>query len=117
MVSIIAVSLVSLGGLVFDGGRVISTYLEISDDAANAARVGSQHLTSIRAGDPVVDVERSHRAMSQYLLERGHQSSVFVNGTEITVVIRKRVPMRVLHMFGVSSREVSVQRTVQAIAQ
>lgn len=117
MIAIIAVSLVGLGGLVFDGGRVVSTYLEISDDAANAARIGTQQIVNIRAGEPIIDVERSHIMMSRYLLERGYQSSVFVEGIQITVSISKRVPMKVLNMFGVGYRTVTVQRTVQAVSQ
>lgn len=114
---IMIVSLVALSGLVFDGGRIVGTYLEMSDDAQNAARVGSQNLVSIRAGEPSIDSGRAHHDMSVYLQERGHDASVFVTPSEITVEIRKYVPMRVLNMFGVSGRTISVRRTVQAVAQ
>ena len=37
-------------GLVVDGGRVVSRYLELADIAENAARSGSQELRSLRSG-------------------------------------------------------------------
>jgi len=117
MIVAMAVSLIALGGLVFDGGRVVSTYLEISDDAQNAARIGSQQLTSIRAGDPVVDAVVGHREMAKYLQQRGYQSSVYIDGAQITVAINARVQMKVLNLFGIGSRNVKVTRTVQAVSQ
>lgn len=114
---IIIVALVALSGLVFDGGRLVGTYLEISDDAQNAARIGSQSLVSIRAGDPEIDSAQAHREMSEHLRQQGHNASVYVSKRSITVEIRKYVPMRVLNMFGISGRTISVQRTVQVISQ
>lgn len=114
---ILTVSLIGMSGLVFDGGRVISAYLDISDDAQNAARLGTQNLISIRAGSPEIHPAQAHEDMSEYLRQRGHDASVFVSTNSITVEIRKRVSMRVLNMFGVSSRIISVRRTVQAVAQ
>jgi hypothetical protein len=114
---IMIVSLVGLSGLVFDGGRMIGVYLEISDDAQNAARIGTQNITSIRAGEPTIDSGRAHYDMSQFLQEHGHDASVFVTGDEITVEIRKYVPMKVLGLFGVAGRTVSVRRIVQAVSQ
>lgn len=114
---IMIVSLVALSGLVFDGGRVVSTYLEISDDAQNAARIGTQNLVSIRVGDPEIDPAQAHRDISEFLRQQGHDASVYVAKESITVEIRKHVPMRVLNMFGVTGRTISVRRTVQAVSQ
>ena len=114
---IMIVSLVALAGLVFDGGRIIGTYLEMSDDAQNAARIGSQSLVNIRAGDPEIDPAQAHREMSDYLRQQGHDASVYVSKESITVEIRKHVSMRVLNLFGISGRTISVQRTVQMVSQ
>lgn len=114
---ILIVSLTGMSGLVFDGGRVISAYLEISDDAQNAARLGTQNLISIRAGSPEIHPAQAHEDMSEFLQQRGHDALVFVSSSSITVEIRRRVPMRVLNMFGVSSRTINVRRTVEAVAQ
>lgn len=114
---IMIVSLVALSGLVFDGGRLVGTYLEMSDDAQNAARIGTQSLVSIRAGDPEIDPAQAHRGMSNYLKQQGHDASVYVTEESITVEIRKHVPMRVLNMFGISGRTISVQRTVYMVSQ
>lgn len=110
-------SLVALVGLVFDGGRIIGTYLEMSDDAQNAARIGTQNLVSIRSGDPEIDPAQAHRDMSDYLQQQGHDAFVYVSKESITVEIRKHVSMRVLNLFGISGRTISVQRTVQMVSQ
>jgi hypothetical protein len=110
-------SLFGLSGLVFDGGRVVGAYLEISDDAQNAARIGTQNLVSIRAGQPSIDAAQAHKDISQFLQQRGHSASVYVSAGSITVEIRKHVPMRILNVFGISGRTISVRRTVEAVAQ
>jgi len=114
---VIIASLISLGGLVFDGGRMVATYLEISDDAQNAGRIGAQHIVNVRANEPRIDAEIAHRYMSEYLRQRGHNAKVFVSGGDITVEISTYVPSTVLQMFGVQGRTVSVRRTVHAVAQ
>ena len=114
---IIIVSLTALSGLVFDGGRIVGTYLEMSDDAQNAARIGTQNLVSIRDGDPEIDPAQAHRDMFEYLQQQGHDASVYFSKDSITVTIRKHVSMRVLNLFGISGRTVSVQRTVQMVSQ
>lgn len=114
---IMIVSLVALSGLVFDGGRIIGAYLEMSDDAQNTARIGTQNIVSIRAGEPEIDPAQAHQDMSNYLQQQGHDASVYVTKESITVEIRKYVPMRVLNMFGISGRTISVRRTAQMVSQ
>ena len=114
---IMIVSLVALSGLVFDGGRIIGAYLEMSDDAQNTARIGTQNIVSIRAGEPEIDPAQAHQDMSNYLQQQGHDASVYVTKESITVEIRKYVPMRVLNMFGISGRTISVWRTAQMVSQ
>ena len=114
---IMIVSLVALSGLVFDGGRIIGAYLEMSDDAQNTARIGTQNIVSIRAGEPEIDPAQAHQDMSNYLQQQGHDASVYVTKESITVEIRKYVSMRVLNMFGISGRTISVWRTAQMVSQ
>lgn len=114
---VMIVSLVALSGLVFDGGRIIGAYLEMSDDAQNAARIGTQNIVSIRAGEPEIDPAQAHQDMSNYLQQQGHDASVYVTKESITVEIRKYVSMRVLNMFGISGRTISVRRTAQMVSQ
>ncbi len=114
---IMIVSLVALSGLVFDGGRIIGAYLEMSDDAQNTARIGTQNIVSIRAGEPEIDPAQAHQDMSNYLQQQGHDATVYVTKESITVEIRKYVPMRVLNMFGISGRTISVRRTAQMVSQ
>jgi hypothetical protein len=114
---IMIVSLVALSGLVFDGGRIIGAYLEMSDDAQNTARIGTQNIVSIRAGEPEIDPAQAHQDMSNYLQQQGHDATVYVTKESITVEIRKYVSMRVLNMFGISGRTISVRRTAQMVSQ
>jgi hypothetical protein len=103
----------SLTGLVFDGGRVVAEYMKISDAAQNAARLGGQQLVGIREGNPRIDAEAGHDAMTSYLSARGLRGSFVVNGGRVSVQVQRAVPMRILGLFGVSSRQVSAQRTAE----
>ena len=53
----------SLAGLAYDGGRVVSTYMEMSDAAQNAARLGGQQIVGIREGNPRIDEGLATSAM------------------------------------------------------
>jgi hypothetical protein len=56
-IAVLSVGLLFMAGLVFDGGRRVTTYLKAHDLAANAARAAAQAVdpSSIYAGDPVLE--------------------------------------------------------------
>lgn len=64
--------LVSLAALIFDGGRIVDTYAEMSDLAAAAARVGGQEIAGIRENRIHVNETRARSSMNQYLSGRGY---------------------------------------------
>jgi hypothetical protein len=103
-------TLVSLAGLAFDGGRVVATYAELADAAQNAARMGDQFLVGVRAGQPRVDVDAGTRAVRDYLRVRGLSCDVSVEGRMISVTVRTSIHMRILSIIGVSPRRVEVTR-------
>lgn len=107
--------LVSLAGLAFDGGRVVSAYVDISDAAQNAARMGDQFLVGIRDGRPRVDVTVGTGAVRSFLASRRLTGEVSVRGRAITVTVSQRVPMRILSLFGVTSRVITVSRTSELV--
>lgn len=106
----------SLTGLVFDGGRVVAEYLELSDAAQNAARLGGQQVVGIRDGNPRVDTTASTSAMTSYLSVRGIRGTYSVTDGVVTVRVQTRVSMRILGLFGVNDRTVSASRTAEVVS-
>jgi len=108
--------MVALVGLAYDGGRVSSRYGELSDLAANAARIGAQQVTGIRAGEPRIDPEGARAAAARFLARRNLPSRIVVQGDRITVSVRTVVPMRILSLLGVTKRSISVTRSAELVA-
>lgn len=108
--------MVALVGLAYDGGRVSSRYGELSDLAANAARIGAQQVTGIRAGEPRIDPEGARAAAARFLARRNLPSRIVVQGDRITVSVRTIVPMRILSLLGVTERSISVTRSAELVA-
>ena len=98
-VAVIAIGLVMVAGLVYDGGQVLSAQATARDLAANAARAGAQEidLDSLRAdGVAVLDPARAATAAHGYLSASGVNGDVDVVGADITVTVRVTATMRIL---------------------
>ena len=106
----------SLTGLAFDGGQVVAEYMEISDAAQNAARLGGQQVVGIREGNPRVDPAASAASMTSYLSARGMRGSFSITDGVVTVRVQRRVPMRILGLFGVGDRMVIANRTAEVVS-
>ena len=115
MVVCLVMATMSLAGLAYDGGRVVSVYMEVSDTAQNAARLGGQQLVDIRSGHPHIDENSATSAMRAYLMARGLTGKFYVRGTESTVKISKKVPMRILGIIGIGERTIRVIRSVDVV--
>ena len=115
MVVCLITATMSLAGLAYDGGRVVSTYMQMSDAAQNAARLGGQQLVGIRNGHPHIDEGLATSAMRAYLVVRGLTGSFDIQGTRATVVVSTKVPMRILGIIGVGERAIRVSRTVDVV--
>ena len=115
MVVCLVMATMSLAGLAYDGGRVVSTYMQMSDAAQNAARLGGQQLVGIRNGRPHIDEDLATSAMRAYLVARGLTGSFDIQGTRATVVVSTKVPMRILGIIGVGERAIQVNRTVDVV--
>ena len=105
----------SLAGLAYDGGRVVSTYTEMSDTAQNAARLGGQQLVGIRSGHPHIDEDLATSAMRAYLVARGLTGKFDVQGARATVEVSQKVQMRILGIIGIGDRTIRVIRTVDVV--
>ena len=115
MVVCLITATMSLAGLAYDGGRVVSTYMQMSDAAQNAARLGGQQLVGIRNGHPHIDEDLAASEMRAYLVARGLTGSFDIQGTRATVVVSTKVPMRILGIIGVGERAIRVNRTVDVV--
>ena len=115
LVVCLVMGFVSLAGLAFDGGRVIDTYVQVSDVAQNAARLGAQQLVGIRNNRPRIDATASQRLMQTFVSSHGMTASYGIDGTTAQVTIERRVSMRILGLFGIGNRTVRVTRVADIV--
>lgn len=90
LVAIVAIGLVMVAGMAYDGGKIVSAQATARDLAANAARAGAQEvdLAELRAtGQTVLDPDAAAQAAKAYLASSGYRSSIDVNGPTITVSV------------------------------
>lgn len=98
-VAVIALGLVMVAGLVYDGGQVLAAQATARDLAANAARAGAQELDldTLRAdGVARLDPARASAAAEGYLRANGVEGSAVVDGADITVTVLVPARMRIL---------------------
>ena len=55
-VAVLAITFIACAGLAVDGGRLVAARVQLADHAENAARAGVQEVTSLRSGEPDIDV-------------------------------------------------------------
>ena len=94
---------------------MVDTYVDISDVAQNTARLGAQQLVGFRSNSPYIDESSSTRLMKEFVHSHGLNATYAIDGTRAKVTIEKRVPMRILGIFGIGSRHVRVTRVVDII--
>lgn len=107
----LTMSLLVLAGLVFDGGRVVARYAQLSDTAENAARIGAQQVVGIRAGEPRLNESAARRRIADFLNQNNVAGRVTVRDGGAIVEIRDTVEMRLLSLIGIRDRRVIVTRT------
>ena len=98
-VAVIAIALVAVTGLVYDGGQILTAQARVRDLAANAARAGAQEidLDTLRADQVVaVDPDRATSAALDYLAAHDATGNVDVTGSRVTVTATIRQPLRIL---------------------
>jgi len=115
LVVCLVMATMSLAGLAYDGGRVVSRYMEISDAAQNAARLGGQQIVGIREGNPRIDEDLATSAMRAYLVTHGLTGIFDIQGTRTTVTVSTKISMRILGIIGVGERTIRVNRTVDVV--
>lgn len=114
--AVIAVALVMVAGLVYDGGEVLAAQARARDLAGNAARAGAQEidLDALRlTGRPRLEPVRAAAAANAFLVDEGVAGDVLVVGERITVTVRLSYDMRILPGPG---RSIAATASVLAVA-
>ena len=115
-VAVIALALLMVAGLVYDGGEVLAAQARARDIAANAARAGAQEidLDALRLGGAAVLMPtRAVAAARAFLDAEGVLGDIVVTGDRITVTVRLRHDMRILPL---PDRNVAATEAVLAVA-
>jgi Flp pilus assembly protein TadG len=114
-VAIVAIALVMVAGMAYDGGQVIKAHGAARNYAHQAARAGAQeidlgHLRS--TGEPQLDPRAAESAALNYLRRVGVEGSVSVSDGSITVTVTTVQPM---HILPGPDRVITVTETAAAI--
>lgn len=115
-VAVIAMALVMVAGLVYDGGEVLAAQARARDLAGNAARAGAQQLDldALRlTGQPVLEPRRAVAAAEAFLADEGVAGDVVVTGARIRVTVRLIYDMRILPL---SDRTIAATESAVAVA-
>lgn len=114
-VAVVAVGLIMVAGMAYDGGQIVVAQAQARDLASSAARAGAQEidLDHLRAtGETVLDADRARAAAADFLAREGVVGTVAVDGASITVGVSIRQPMLILP---VDDRTVTAADTVTAV--
>lgn len=117
MVAVLAVALLALGALVFDGGQILTARREANNLARQAARAGAQELdvAQARVGTFTLDPVAADSAARAYLDDVGVAPvSVQVTGdrVEVTVELTQQTPL--LSILGIDERTVTATASARA---
>jgi Flp pilus assembly protein TadG len=97
-VAVLALALIAVAGLAFDGGQIVTTTARARDLAGAAARTGAQQLdpAELHAGRAHLDLPAAHTAATAFLSAAGADGIVTVDDTHVTVTVTATQPMRLL---------------------
>ncbi|MBU3689542.1 MAG: hypothetical protein B7C54_06170 [Acidimicrobiales bacterium mtb01] len=112
----LTLTLTAATGLAIDAGRLVAAHVQVADHAENAARVGAQEITLIRAGIRALDPVKARSAARDYLAAHGLEGDVVVSGRSITVTVRREQPTVLLDLLGIGSQRTSASRTAVVVA-
>lgn len=114
----ITFALLMLGGLVFDGGRIITAQRQADAVAEAAARASAQQLdeNSLRSNDQVViDASAGERRANDYLRDAGYTGTVTINGSVASVTVQHQQSTSLLGLIGFESVTVHGEGSARAV--
>ena len=114
-VAVLAVALLAVAGLAYDGGQIIATTAQARDVAGAAARAGAQQASAadVHAGRTGLDPAAAHARAASFLATAGITGSVMVDGPQVRVTVTVTQPMRILP---VGDRTITVTATSTAVS-
>lgn len=114
-VAVVAVALVMVAGMAYDGGQVLAAHASARSDAAKAARAGAQEidLEVLRAtGEVALNPAAAEASALAYLEDAGAIGTANVEGNAVTVTVTLVQPMRILPL---PDRTVSATEEASAV--
>lgn len=114
-VAVLAVALLAVAGLAYDGGQIIATTAQARDLAGAAARTGAQQAAAedVHAGTTGLDAAAAHAAAVSFLDAAGTTGTVEVDGPQVRVTVSITQPMRILP---IADRTITVTATSTAVS-
>ncbi len=105
----VLMALIVMGGLVFDGGALMSGHRQADAEAEGAARAAAERISISALRSGVVQLNRTEAtaAAEGYLAHYGQVGTVAVTGNTVSVTVTYRVGMQVLDLIGIRSRSVT----------
>lgn len=97
-VAVLAIAIVAVAGLAYDGGAIITAHAAARDLAGSAARAGAQQVAvaQVHAGRPALDPAAAHERATDVLAEAGVAGTVSVEDATVTVTVTDHQTMRIL---------------------
>lgn len=114
-VAVLAIALIAVAGLAYDGGQIVRATAEARDLASAAARAGAQQVASdeVHAGRAHLDPAAAQQAATDFLAAAGTTGSVQVADAEVRVTVTVVQPMRLLPL---PDRAVTVTATSATVS-
>ncbi len=117
----IAVALMAMAGLVVDGGYAMAGNRRLTNQAAQAARVGADALDqdSLRDGGAIaVDRGRAISAVRHYLANVGAPTpEISFNGGTVTVKLKDEQKTSIMSAVGITTLPIQGQASAESIDQ
>ncbi len=114
----LAVVLVMLGGLAYDGAQILNARRKASTLAIEAARAGAQAISTEliyrETANVLVDPPRARIAASEYLGQHVDWS-ISVQGDTVSAIVWLTQPLQILSLLGLDSRRVAGTATARAV--
>lgn len=119
-VTIFALALILVVGLVLDGGFLLAAKRQADGTAASAARAGAQMISEDelrRSGDYRIDEAEARRAVMSFLADAGRSGRVvLVDQDRVTVEVEINQRMLILGLGGLSARDVTGRATARIVS-
>lgn len=113
-IAVVAVALIMVAGLAYDGGQYLRAYLEASDLAEAAARAGAQAAgpADLFGGDTSLDPAVAEANVDTFVAEAGHPgaatTSVSPDGVTVTVTLSQPA-----HILPLGTKSISATATAE----